>query len=124
MADPTDKVFLNGLTFYGYHGTKPEERSLGQRFQVDIEVFGDLHPAAESGDLADAIHYVRVYRNVREVMEGEPQNLLETLVEGIATRVLASEPAQAVRVRITKLSPALAESTTGTVGVEIYREKA
>jgi len=32
MAEPTDKIFLNGLTFYGYHGTKHEERSLGQRF--------------------------------------------------------------------------------------------
>lgn len=123
MAGPTDKVFLNGLTFYGYHGTKPEERSLGQRFQVDIEVFGDLHPAAQTGDLADAIHYVRVYRTVREVMEGEPQNMLETLAEGIAGRVLANEPAQAVRIRITKLSPALAESARGTAGVEIYRER-
>jgi len=66
---------------------------------------------------------MRVYRAVREVMEGEPQNLLETMAEEITARVLANEAAPAVFVRITKLSPALAESIEGTAGVEIYRER-
>ena len=31
-----DVIELRGLAFYGYHGALPEERSLGQRFVIDL----------------------------------------------------------------------------------------
>lgn len=44
MPDHADKVFLNGLIFPGYRGTKPEERSLAQWFQVNIKVLATFIP--------------------------------------------------------------------------------
>jgi dihydroneopterin aldolase len=32
-----DKLILRGLKFYRYHGVKPEERKLGQKFLVDVD---------------------------------------------------------------------------------------
>jgi len=32
-----DKLILRGLKFHGYHGVKPEERKLGQKFLVDVD---------------------------------------------------------------------------------------
>ena len=32
-----DKIYLNGMKFYGYHGVFPEENKLGQRFYVDLD---------------------------------------------------------------------------------------
>ena len=29
-----DKLILRGLKFHGFHGVKPEERTLGQKFLV------------------------------------------------------------------------------------------
>ncbi len=121
MTEAHDTVFLQGLTFFGYHGVRPEERTTGQRFQVDVEVTADVRRAGSTDDLTDTVNYAQVFRTVREIMEGEPRNLMETLAEAIAGRVLAEHPAQAVRVRISKLGPPLRGAPTGQAGVEIYR---
>ncbi len=47
-----DKISLNRMTFYGYHGVIPEERTLGQRFIVDVDLLLDLKSAGRSDDLA------------------------------------------------------------------------
>ena len=31
-----DKILLEGMVFYGFHGAKPEEQVLGQRFIVAV----------------------------------------------------------------------------------------
>ena len=33
-----DKIILNNLGFYGYHGVLSEEKSLGQKFFIDVEL--------------------------------------------------------------------------------------
>ncbi|KAK6791268.1 hypothetical protein RDI58_010349 [Solanum bulbocastanum] len=40
-----DKLVLRGLKFHGYHGVKPEETKLGQKFLVDVDAWMDLRPA-------------------------------------------------------------------------------
>ena len=37
-----DTISLIGIVVYGYHGARSEERSLGQRFVVDIDLDLDL----------------------------------------------------------------------------------
>ena len=37
-----DKIFVNGMRFYGYHGVFEEENRLGQRFHVDLMCELDL----------------------------------------------------------------------------------
>ncbi len=43
----SDKIILEGMVFFGYHGTLPEENTLGQRFVVDVTLHLDLRPAGE-----------------------------------------------------------------------------
>ena len=33
-----DRIILDGMVFYGYHGVNQAERELGQRFVVDVEL--------------------------------------------------------------------------------------
>ncbi len=82
-----DCVRLDGMVFYGYHGARPEERTLGQRFIVDLALYRDVSDAAASDDVEHAADYSRIFREVREVMEGEPRSLLETLASTVAERV-------------------------------------
>lgn len=37
-----DKMFVNGMRFYGYHGVFEEENRLGQRFNIDLMCELDL----------------------------------------------------------------------------------
>src|SRR5215203_2078831 len=83
-----DRVFLERIRCYAYHGVNPEERILGQRFEVDVSLSADLRSAGRSDDLRDTISYSEVYRLVRETVEGQPKNLIESVAEDIAMRLL------------------------------------
>jgi dihydroneopterin aldolase len=54
-----DRVFVQGIQFYGYHGVAEEERRQGQRFLVDVELSMDLRPAGGSDELSASIDYAR-----------------------------------------------------------------
>ncbi len=116
-----DRIILEGMQFYGYHGVNPEERVLGQRYVVDVTVDIDLSRAGESDRLEDTVSYSHIYRSVREVMEGEPRNLLESAAQAIADRVLAEFPVGAVSVTVKKPNPPVRGSSIELAAVQIRR---
>lgn len=100
-----DRIRLLGMRFYGYHGALEAERELGQRFVIDVELGLDLRAAGESDDLAHTVNYATVFTQVRDVAEGRPHALLESVAEHIAGRILSAFAAvEEVRVRVQKPS--------------------
>ena len=63
-----DRIVLSGMQFFGYHGTRPEETTLGQRFEVDVTVGLDLQPAAAADDLTLGVDYARFHDIARAVV--------------------------------------------------------
>ena len=120
---PSDRIILEGMQFYAYHGVNPEERSLGQPFQIDIEAELDLSTAGTSDNLEDTVSYAHLYRVVREVMDQEQMYLLEAVAEEIARRALAAFPLGALRVRVTKIRPPIKGAVLSGAAVEIYRSR-
>ena len=118
-----DSVFLEQMQFYGYHGLNPEERSLGQRFLVDIELTTDVHVAGQTDDITKTINYSAVYKRVRAIVEGEPRKLLETVAEDIAVALLNDFPSVRVIVAIRKPQVALKGAVLAAAGVRILRER-
>ncbi len=110
------------MAFYGYHGDRPEERSLGQRFIVDLEVGANLSPAGESDDLDQTINYAELYQETKAIVEGEPLRLIEALAERVAGAALRHERALWVRVRVRKPGVAIPGSLEGA-SVEILRHR-
>ena len=126
MADgfiPPDRIILEGMEFYGFHGTNPEERALGQPYVVDLAVELDLRRPGSSDRLEDTVSYSHLYRTVKLVMEGESKNLLEATAQTIADRVLTEFPVKAVRVRVKKPRPPVRGSVIDNAAVEIYRSQ-
>ncbi|KAK6126485.1 hypothetical protein DH2020_039758 [Rehmannia glutinosa] len=118
-----DKLVLRGLKFHGYHGVKPEERTLGQKFVIDVDAWMDLQAAGISDCLSDTISYTAIYSIVRDVVEGAPQNLLESVAELIASKVLSKYPqVSAVRVQVGKPHIAVL-GQVDYLGVEIVRQR-
>ena len=120
---PTDRIILEGMQFYGYHGVNPEERTLGQSYVVDLAVELDLRQPGVSDRLEETVSYTRLYRAVQEVVEGESKNLLEATAQAIASRVLAEFPVTAVQVRVKKPRPPIRGSVIDHAAVEIYRTR-
>lgn len=120
----TDTVFLEGLRCYGYHGVNPEERTLGQRFVVDVAVETDLRAAGRTDDLERTISYSAVAGRVRTIVEGEPRDLIEAVAEAVAADLLAHfPPASAVTVTVRKPEAPVKGVFFDAVGVRIRREQ-
>ncbi len=117
-----DKIRLDGMVFYGYHGVSPAERELGQRFVVDLEVERDLSAAAASDDPKDTADYSRMYETVREVVEGPGRKLLEGVAEEVARRILNEFNVDSVRVRVKKPHVPMRGAVLDHAAVEIFRE--
>ena len=119
-----DRILLEGMVFHGRHGTLAAERELGQPFVVDVELRLDLRPAGNSDDLAQTVDYGEVHRRAREIVEGEPVNLTETVAERIARAILEEHPAvEAVRVKVSKPHVRLDDTVLAGSAVEILRRR-
>ncbi|MBL4953545.1 dihydroneopterin aldolase [Neobacillus sp. OS1-32] len=116
-----DKIYVNGMEFYGYHGVFPEEKVLGQRFSVDLIVFLDLKQAGETDKLEHSVHYGELYQLCKEIVEGKPYKLVESVAEKIAAGVLNQFTlVQEVTVKVTKPDPPI-PGHYDSVAVEITR---
>lgn len=85
----SDVIRLTGLRFDGIHGVHEHERLKAQPFLVDVALWLDTSTAGRSDDLADTVDYSAVVRDVADVITGPARNLIETLAEDIARRLLA-----------------------------------
>ncbi|HTU02614.1 MAG TPA: dihydroneopterin aldolase [Candidatus Sulfotelmatobacter sp.] len=115
-----DHILLRGIQFFGYHGVHEEERRLGQRFLVDLDLVLNVEAAAGYDDLAHGVDYGKAYAIVMELGTQQQFKLLETLGVRIAQALLERLKVLQVTVRVTKLSPPL-PGLQGGVAVEITR---
>lgn len=120
----SDRIILEGMRFYGYHGVNPEEKALGQSYVVDLAADVDLARPGASDRLEDTVSYTQMYRIAQSVVEGASRNLLESLAQAIADRLLAELPLAGVRVRVGKPAPPVKGSVIEGAAVEIYRRPA
>lgn len=110
---------LTDLRCWARHGVLPEEREHPQRFAVDVSVYLDLKRAGSEDRLDQSVDYRVMWAAVHEVMAGPPRQLLETLAEDIAARLLVP-PATSVVVCVRKLDPPLPD-VGGFAAAEVTR---
>jgi dihydroneopterin aldolase len=119
-----DRILLEGMIFHGRHGTLPAERELGQPFVVDIELRLDLQAAGLSDDLTQTVDYSEVHRQAKEIVEGPPVNLTETVAERIAGAVMENYlEVEAIRVKVAKPDVRLDDTVLTGSAVEIVRRR-
>ena len=97
-----DLIRLCNMQFYGRHGVNLEEQSLGQRFEVDVDLRIDTRPAALQDDLHLTINYAQVYKTVKQIVEEQRFALIETLAETIAMHIGRQFAPESVRVCVRK----------------------
>jgi 7,8-dihydroneopterin aldolase/epimerase/oxygenase len=125
MDPMTDRIVLTNMVFEGRHGVLPQEKVEPQPFEVDVELHLDLRPAGQADDLARTIDYRAVFEVCREVVEGPTRELIESLAETIAERLLAGPGGRAdwVVVRVRKPQVSL-PGRLDCAAVEIARGRA
>ena len=104
------RISLENIRLYGYHGASENERELGQRFEVDVEIIADLSEAVASDDMKKTVDYEKVYRLVESEVVNQKYHLLEAMADKIARDVLKQFGALEVVVRVRKPSVPIAGS--------------
>lgn len=93
------------MVFYGYHGVFPDEKTQGQRFEVDLEFCFETDPEQWKDELQETISYVDVYAAIQKIVQEEKTfNLLESLGDRIVTVIQRNFPVERIVARIRKPS--------------------
>ena len=99
----TDRIEIKGVEVLARHGVLEREKTDAQVFLVDLTVYLDLARAGSSDHLVDTVDYGRLAEETHDLVESESHQLIETVAERVAGRVL-QEPAVA-RVVVTVHKP-------------------
>lgn len=114
------KISLHQLIFHGYHGLYKEERSTGNEFEVNLDVYFQEN-SDRIVNLQDTINYGSLYDLVKARME-LPEPLLETLAMDIAQKVKDRYPfIVEINVSVSKLILPLL-NFQGKTGVTYYKK--
>ena len=98
-------ILLSGVEFYGYHGVSEAERTVGHRFEVDVELEVSER-ASTTDDVADTVDYGAVAALVVDVGQGPSQRTVERLARLMTDRLLAEFPTVSeVTLEVCKLLP-------------------
>ncbi|MGB3463820.1 MAG: dihydroneopterin aldolase [Cyclobacteriaceae bacterium] len=101
------KIILEEMQFFAYHGYYEEERKIGNRYSVTLEVETDFGKAAQDDQLSGTINYEELYAIVKKVME-VPAKLLEHVAQTIIDEI-RDQYGQGIRaeISISKHNPPL-----------------
>ncbi len=84
-------VFIRGIEFYGYHGVPAEERFIGHRYRVDLEL--RVEGSADTSDhISDTVDYGAIGKVVVEMGTGGKAHTVERLARLIGERILSENP--------------------------------
>ena len=118
-----DKIILTGIEIFGYHGCSDEEKKLGQKFYVDLELNLDLSKAGQSDNFEDTVDYSQVILLVEKIVGGTPRRLIETVAEELAEKILAEfERVESLTLTLHKPNAPL-PMTYADAAVKIFRER-
>ena len=118
-ADPRDRISLRDHVVVADIGAFQQERGHSQRLNFNVVVEVQPAPAPLLDDVDRILSYDRITEAIAAELAEERLNLLETLAERVAERILAAPLAMRVFVRIEKL-----DRGPGALGVEIVRSRA
>lgn len=98
----TDRIDLIGIEVWARHGALPEEKDRDQLFVVDVGVHFDTSRAAATDDLEHTVDYGGLAQNVHDLVASESHNLIETVANRLAARVLEDPRVERVIVTVHK----------------------
>jgi len=98
-----DKMYIKDLEVYAHHGVFQEEKTLGQRFLISLELFLSLREAGTTDDITKTVHYGELCHLVEKEFTKESYDLIEKATEELAEVILLNyDLVQRVKVKIKK----------------------
>ena len=87
-----DKILINKLEVFGVHGLMPVEKLSPQKFLVSCECYIDSQKAGKTDNVDYTENYHKISDIISTTLTSTSYNLLETMAEDCALKVLTSCP--------------------------------
>ena len=113
-----DRIIIKDAALFCNIGVSAKERSRKQKIFADAELFLDTVKAAKKDDLKFTINYSDVLNLMKRIAGKKEYNLIETLANDIAERILDEFKVGKVTVKVKKMLPNMKYAA-----VELTREK-
>ncbi len=116
-----DCIRIKDLEVFGFHGAKPEENVLGQKFVLDVFLYTDVRQAGQTDDLTKSIHYGHAAHAIEAFVREHTYQLIERLAEELCMYLLTTiENLEKIRL-VVKKPWAPIKLPVDTVSVEVER---
>ena len=116
----SDRIKITDLHLRAIIGINPDERKNLQDVLINIVLYVDSRPAAESDDISDSANYRSITKEIIKLVESSRFYLIEKLASEIATICLKSQQVETVSVNVQKPT---ALRFAKSVGITIERSK-
>lgn len=97
-----DWIHVHGLKVLAPVGVFEWERRLGRTLRIDLSMSVDANAAAEGDRIEQALDYDQVCQVVREHLAGDSVQLIETVAETLAKRLLETFGIQELSLTVRK----------------------
>ncbi|HVY18489.1 MAG TPA: dihydroneopterin aldolase [Bauldia sp.] len=102
-------ISITGIALHGRHGALEAERSLGQKFALDLAIVADIGDAQRTDRLEDTLHYGQVVKAAVSAFNAKSLNLIEAAAGAVADELIARfDKIVSVRVTVHKPSAPIA----------------
>ncbi|MFN3926077.1 MAG: dihydroneopterin aldolase [Pseudanabaenaceae cyanobacterium] len=116
-----NKIYLKGVKAYGYVGFLPEEKILGQWFEVDAVIWTDFSKAEKSDAITDTLDYRWCIKEIENLIQTAKFDLIERLAGAIADKLM--EHPQIAKLQLIVIKHPPIPNFLGAVAVEVYRDR-
>ena len=98
-----DKIYIKDLEIYAFHGVNKEEKKLGQKYLISVELSLSLREAGQTDDLSNTVNYGELSLRIEKEFLKNKNNLIEKCGEDLAKFILLNyPPVHTVKVLIKK----------------------
>lgn len=99
------KIRINNMTFHTYNGVFAEEKKLGQKLEIDVEMTYPIEEKVKTDNLNETVSYADVYSVIEDFVLKNNFNLIESVANNLLKILFTKFPAlNAITIRIRKYS--------------------
>ena len=118
-----DKIRIDDIKIYAYHGVLPEEKRDGQDFFISAELELDLKSSGTSDRLDHTVNYADVTKLIEDTFTEVSYNTIEAAAESVIEAILAEYSLiQKVTIKVSKPHAPI-DADFRDVSVELSRKR-
>ena len=118
-----NKLIIQDLEIFAHHGVFEEEKKLGQKFVVSLEIWFEMSKAAADDKIESTLDYGELCQRVDVFLKSKSYDLIEAAALGLCEQILQEYPlVQRLKVYLKKPWAPI-HMHLASVGVEVERSR-